>query len=305
MTALQSDQVNYIRNSVKAVVDAYDGTVHLYEWDTTDPVLKVWEKAFPDTVQPYAAIPQSLLPHLRYPEDLFKVQRNLLAKYHVTTPLEFYSGQDFWKVPSDPTAGGAGAVAQPPYYLSVKMPGQTQAAFSLTTTFAPQKRETLAAFMAVNAEPGPDYGTIRLLRLPRNTTIPGPGQVQNNFESDPDVSKDLALFRSQGSEVDLGNLLTLPVGGGLLYVEPVYIQASSGQAYPLLRKVLVSFGDRIGYAATLDDALAEVFGGSSEQRRQRRHGRQRGQRRRHHRNRGSSPRRSPTPSWPSTTPTPR
>ena len=189
VTALQSGQVNYIKNSVKAVVDAYDGTVHLYEWDTTDPVLKVWERAFPGTVESYEAIPPALLSHLRYPEDLFKVQRNLLARYHVTTPLEFYSGQDFWKVPSDPTTGGAASVAQPPYYLSVKMPGQSSAAFSLTTTFAPQKRETLAAFMAVNAEPGPDYGTIRLLRLPRNTTIPGPGQVQNNFESDPLVSR--------------------------------------------------------------------------------------------------------------------
>ncbi len=261
--ALQADQVNYIKNSVKAVVDAYDGTVKLYEWDTTDPVLKVWEKAFPGTVESYEQIPESLLPHLRYPEDLFKVQRNLLARYHVTTPLEFYSGQDFWKVPSDPTATGASGVAQPPYYLSVKMPGQPTAAFSLTTTFAPQKRETLAAFMAVNAEPGPDYGTIRLLRLPRNTTIPGPGQVQNNFESDPDVSRDLALFRSQGSDVDLGNLLTLPVGGGLLYVEPLYIKASSGQSYPLLRKVLVSFGNRVGYATTLEGALAEVFGEST------------------------------------------
>ncbi len=263
VTALESGQVNYIRNSVKAVIDAYDGTVKLYEWDTTDPVLKAWEGAFPGTVQSYESIPEALLPHLRYPEDLFKVQRNLLARYHVTTPLEFYGGQDFWKVPSDPTTSGAAAAAQPPYYLSVKMPGQKAAAFSLTTTFAPQKREQLAAFMAVNSEPGPDYGTIRLLRLPRNTTIPGPSQVQNNFESDPVVSRDLALFRSQGSEVDLGNLLTLPVGGGLLYVEPLYIQASSGEAYPLLRKVLVAFGNKVGYDDTLTGALAQVFGESS------------------------------------------
>ena len=140
------------------------------------------------------------------------------------------------------------------------MPGQDTAAFSLTTTFAPQKRETLAAFMAANAEPGPDYGTIRLLRLPRNTTIPGPTQVQNNFESDPVVARDLSLFRSQGSDVELGNLLTLPVGGGLLYVEPLYIRAQGAESYPLLRKVLVAFGNRVGYADTLEESLLQVFG---------------------------------------------
>ncbi len=260
VAAQRADQVNYLRNSVKAVVDAYDGTVKLYEWDSTDPVLKVWEKAFPGTVQDYTAIPPSLLEHFRYPEDMFKVQRDILSRYHVTTPLEFYSGQDFWKVPSDPTNESSTATAQPPYFLSVQMPGQSSAAFSLTTTFAPQKRETLAAFMAVNAEPGPDYGTIRLLRLPRNTTIPGPTQVQNNFESDPDVARDLSLFRSRGSEVELGNLLTLPVGGGLLYVEPLYIRAQGAESFPLLRKVLVAFGNRVGYADTLEQSLAEVFG---------------------------------------------
>jgi uncharacterized membrane protein (UPF0182 family) len=133
----------------------------------------------------------------------------------------------------------------------------------LTTTFAPQKRETLAAFMAANAEPGPDYGTIRLLRLPRNTTIPGPTQVQNNFESDPVVARDLSLFRSQGAEVELGNLLTLPVGGGLIYVEPLYIRSSGAESYPLLRKVLVAFGSNVGYSDTLEQSLEQVFGVSA------------------------------------------
>ena len=193
-----------------------------------------WEQGVPrHACSPMPTIPPTLLPHLRYPEDLFKVQRNMLAQYHVTTPLEFYSGQDFWKVPSDPTTTGAGAVAQPPYYLSVKMPGQDAAAFSLTTTFAPQKRETLAAFMAVNAEPGPDYGTIRLLRLPAQHDDPGTGAGAEQLRVRPRRSRDLALFRSQGSEVELGNLLTLPVGGGLLYVEPVYIQASGAAGVPV------------------------------------------------------------------------
>ena len=181
------EQVNYIRNSVKATVDAYDGTVTLFEWDTNDPVLKTWSKAFPGVVTPRSQIPAELEVHFRYPEDLFKVQREILSRYHVTDPNAFYGGQDFWIVPDDPTRRGANQ-AQPPYYLTLQMPGQEKPSFSLTTTFAPTKRQTLASFMAVNSTPGPDYGTIRVLQLPRQTTIPGPSQVQNNFESDPNVS---------------------------------------------------------------------------------------------------------------------
>jgi uncharacterized membrane protein (UPF0182 family) len=198
--------------------------------------------------------------HLRYPEDLFKVQREILSQYHVQDPAAFYGGQDFWKVPEDPTKRAARA-AQPPYYLTLAMPGQSQASFSLTTTFAPAKRETLAAFMAVNAQPGEDFGTIRVLQLPRSTTIPGPGQVQNNFESDPEVSSQLSLLRRGGSDVELGNLLTLPVAGGLLYVEPVYVRAAQGESFPLLRKVLASYGNEIAFEDTIEEALSALFRG--------------------------------------------
>jgi len=258
--AQRPDPVNYIRNSVKATVDAYDGTVTLYEWDRNDPMLKAWRGAFPDAVQPYEEISPELMQHLRYPEDLFKVQREILSKYHVQDPAAFYGGQDFWKVPEDPTKRAARA-AQPPYYLTLAMPGQSQASFSLTTTFAPAKRETLAAFMAVNAQPGEDFGTIRVLQLPRSTTIPGPGQVQNNFESDPDVSSQLSLLRRGGSDVELGNLLTLPVAGGLLYVEPVYVRAAQGESFPLLRKVLASYGNEIAFENTIEEALSALFRG--------------------------------------------
>jgi len=263
------EEVNYIRNSVKATVDAYDGTVSLYEWDQEDPVLKAWKAAFPGSVKDYSEISPELMKHLRYPEDLFKVQRELFARYHVTEPQAFYGGQDFWKVPNDPTRKGSGK-PQPPYFLTLQMPGQSAPSFSLTTTYAPVNRETLAAFMAVNATPGPDYGQIRVLQLPRNTTIPGPGQVQNNFEAQPSVAETLSLLRRGGSEVEFGNLLSLPVGGGLLYVEPVYVRAAqttttaaSGTSYPLLKKVLVSFGNRIGFADTLSGALEQVFEGGS------------------------------------------
>jgi uncharacterized membrane protein (UPF0182 family) len=259
VSAQAREQVNYIRNSVKATVDAYDGTVTLYQWDKSDPIVQTWMKAFPGSVQPAEAMPEDLLAHVRYPEDVFKVQRQILAKYHVTDPTGFYSGQDFWTVPNDPTRPTA-STAQPPYYLQVQMPGQSAPVFSLTTTFAPQKRNTLAAFMAVSSDPGADYGKLRVLQLPSNTTIPGPAQVQNNFESDPVISSQLSLLRKGGSEVDMGNLLSLPVAGGVLYVEPVYIRAATADGYPLLQKVLASYGDKTSFKNTLGEALTEVFG---------------------------------------------
>lgn len=266
VSAQAPDQVNYIRNSVKATVDAYDGTVRLYTWDDKDPVLRTWKSAFPGTVLPRSAISADLLSHLRYPEDLFKVQRSLLARYHVQDPNAFYGGQDFWRVPKDPTLSGTSSADQPPYFLTLQMPGETKAAFSLTTTFVPggSNKDNLTAFAAVNGNPGPNYGKKTVLVVPRNTTIPGPGQVQNNFEANTTVSSALSLLRRGGSEVIQGNLLTLPVGGGFLYVEPVYIQAAgSTAAYPLLQKVLVAFGDRIGFEDTLQAALDDVFQGDS------------------------------------------
>lgn len=263
------DQVNYIRNSVKATVDAYDGSVNLYAWQEDDPVLRTWMKAFPGTVKPFKAINTQLLSHLRYPQDLFKVQREIYRQYHVGDgdPKAFYGGQDFWKVPADPNHSdtpGAGADAlQPPYYLTLQMPGQAAPTFSLTSTFVPNARPNLAAFMSVDAQPGPGYGTIRVLQLSRNTTIPGPGQAQNNFEAQPAISEQLSLLRRGGSEIKFGNLLTLPVGGGLLYIEPVYVQASSGTRYPLLKKVLVGFGDQIQMRDTLQEALDAVFQGDA------------------------------------------
>ena len=263
---------NYVRNSVKAVVDAYDGSVKLYEWDEQDPLLDAWQSVFPGTVKPMSDMSADLMAHMRYPEDLFKVQRTVMSKYHVTDPEDFYSGGDFWKVPDDPTKEGDSA--QAPYYLTLKMPDQEQASFSLSSVYiigGNTDRNVLTGFLAVDSEtasgePGvrnPDYGKLRLLELPRSSNVSGPGQVQNNFNSDGTASQVLNLLSQQGSQVIKGNLLTLPVGGGLLYVQPVYVQSSSGTQYPLLRKVLVSFGDKIGFADTLQEALDQVFGGDS------------------------------------------
>ncbi|MGW2850031.1 UPF0182 family protein, partial [Streptomyces sp. NPDC001274] len=252
----QQNQVNYIRNSVKATVDAYDGTVKLYEWDTKDPVLKTWRKAFPGTVESRADIPQELVDHLRYPQDLFKVQRELLTRYHVTNPAQFYSGSDAWQVPDDPTNKDSGAV--PPYYLSIKMPDQTAQKFSLTTTFTPKGRPDLGAFMAVDADAASkDYGTIRLLRV--TTTVKGPGQVQSELNGNDDVAEFVRNLKGTDSDIEYGNLLTVPLEGGFLYIEPVYTRGGT-QNYPLLRKVAASYGSKTVFENSLGEALNAVFG---------------------------------------------
>jgi uncharacterized membrane protein (UPF0182 family) len=265
VATLASRDISYMRNSVKATVDAYDGTVKLYQWDTKDPILATWSKSFPGTVTPRSAMSKSLLEHIRYPEDLFGVQRDVLSTYHVKTAGAFYGGQDFWRVPTDPSSLGANAGIQPPLYMTLKLPGQEKAAFSLTSAFVPRgNRQNLTAFASVNSDNGPDYGKISVLQLPRSTNIPGPSQVASNFEAKPEVALSLSLLRQGGSDVVLGNLLTLPVGGGLLYVQPVYVRATANNAaYPLLQKVLVSFGDVIGFDNTLKGALDQVFGGNS------------------------------------------
>jgi uncharacterized membrane protein (UPF0182 family) len=280
--AVQAGQVNYVRNSVKATVDAYDGTVTLYQWDDNDPVLKAWMQVFPGTVKPLSDINGSLMAHLRYPEDLFKVQRTLLSRYHDTDASTFFTGQNFWKVPDDPTQSTATeSLVQPPYYLSLAMPGQDRPAFSLTTTFMPTgDRNVLSGFLAVDGDAGTeagkrsaDYGTMRLLET-TGGTVNGPGQVYNDMRTSPVSSKDpeltltLAQFitttQQQGAAtVTFGNQLTLPVGGGLLYVQPIYVQAKSGGSYPRLSAVAVAFGDKIAWAGSLDDALNDLFGGES------------------------------------------
>lgn len=253
----QQNQVNYIRNSVKATVDAYTGQVKLYQWDTQDPVLKTWMKAFPGTVEPKTAVSDSLLAHLRYPQDLFKVQRELLTRYHVKDAETFLSGSEVWQVPDDPTNTSGSAV--PPYYLSMKLPGQTDQAFSLTTTLTPNGRDNLSAFVSVNAEAGTkDYGKIRVLKLPTSEPIDGPKQVQSQFNSEQDIAETISLLKRGDSQVEYGNLLTVPLDGGLLYVEPVYVRGG-GLKYPLLRKVLVTYGGNTAFEDTLDAALNKVF----------------------------------------------
>ncbi|MFI2371065.1 UPF0182 family protein [Streptomyces sp. NPDC018833] len=253
----QQNQVNYIRNSVKATVDAYDGTVTLYEWDENDPVLKTWEKAFPGTVKPKADIPDELKAHLRYPQDMFKVQRELLSLYHVTEPAPFYNASDAWQVPNDPTRSDSNAV--PPYYLSLKLPGQEQQQFALTTTFTPSGRPNLRAFMAVDADAmSRDYGKIRLMRV-TDDKVDGPEQVQSRLNRHDPIATFVRDLKGADSTIKYGNLLTVPLDSGFLYVEPIYAQGR-GSEFPLLSKVAVVYGQRIGFADDLGGALSQVFG---------------------------------------------
>lgn len=271
-SAVAFDEVNYMRNSVKATVDAYDGSVTLYAWDDEDPILEAWQKVYPSTVKPISEMSGDLMSHVRYPTDLFKVQRDVLGIYHIDDARSFAQQDNRWQTPDDPRNENQ---LQPPYYLSMKMPGQDSARFSMFSTFIPaaqgeDSREVLMGYLAVDSDAGNEagkkaesYGQLQLLEIDTATTIPGPGQVQNTFDSDTAIADQLNVLSLGKSDVVYGNLLTLPVGGGLLYVQPVYVQSSEGTKLPNLRKVLVAFGDRVAFEDTLTEALDVLFGGDA------------------------------------------
>jgi uncharacterized protein len=262
VAAQSNKRINYIRNSVKATVNAYTGQVELYAWNQAsdpDPVLKTWEKAFPGVVQSESAMPKGLLAHMRYPEDLFNIQRTLIAHYHVTNPRAFYNGTEFWNVPYDPTVPGN--IPQPSYYMTMSPDGGiTPPVFSLTSPLVSLSRRNLTAYLSVDSQPGPDYGKFKLLILPANAGLAGPGQVQNELDSNTTISPQLTLLSSGGSTIIKGNMLTVPVAGSMLYVEPLYVQASGGQTFPVLRKFLAYSDGNAAYESTLGEALNEVFG---------------------------------------------
>lgn len=259
LQTLPTDEINYMRSAVKATVDAYDGTVNLYEWDEEDPILKTWMKAFPDTVQPKSAIEPELMDHLRYPEDQFKVQRYQLAKYHVTDAGEFYSANNRWEVPEDPNASRQ--VFQPPYRLfSTGVDGTDD--WSLTSVFVPRGKGTLAAYLQVNSDANASaFGKLRLLEV-TDANTPGPGQVANEMQQNAEVVEALRDYRVQGSTPPrFGNLLTLPVDGGLIYVQPVYaVRASGASSFPILQYVIVKYGESVGIARSLPEALGDALG---------------------------------------------
>ena len=263
LRTLPTDEINYMRNAVKATVDAYDGTVTLYAWDESDPILQAWRSAFPGTVKDRSEIPDELMSHLRYPEDMFKVQRYQFARYHVTDPGDFYQGNNRWEVPEDPNSPNH---LQPPYRLFVDRTddnGTSQDVWSMTSTYVPRGKSNLAAFVSVDSDAtDPDnYGKMRVLEL-QDTQTPGPGLIANEFAGNQQVRDALLKFNAGNNPPIYGNLLTLPVDEGLIYVEPVYAQnTGTSSGYPILQYVLVSYGGEVGIGETLTDALSMALVG--------------------------------------------
>lgn len=262
LRALPNDDINYMRNSVKATVDAYDGTVTLYEWDS-DPILKAWESAFPGVVKPKADIPADLVSHLRYPDYLYKVQRYQLARYHVTNATDFLRGSDRWQVPPSPSLPEH---LQTPARMFLDSADGTQT-WSMTSTFVPDSRSNLAAIMTVNSEAGSsNYGKITLLTgFDENAS--GPAQVYNAFRNNTKIAEVIGAFARSGSSAVYGNLLTVPLTkAGLLYVQPVYAVQATGSpsSYPVLAYVLVSYDGQLGYGPTLGAALTDALKNGGE-----------------------------------------
>ena len=275
-------EVNYVRNAVKATVDASDGSVKLYGWDVNDPILKAWSKAFPDSVRPISEISGDLMSHIRYPQDLIKVQRQLLTEYHVTNPGDFFTASDKWRVPRDPAQP---AQDQPVVFQSIAMPGEKSAAFSITTPFVPASnneagREILRGLLAVDADagneagkPGEGYGTLRLLEYGASTPS-GPGQVinqiQNSTARSQNASEPLNLAQyitnnsGSGKQLTFGNLLSFPLQGRMFYVQPLYVQASGGSgSFPQNKVTVAVFGTNVAWGDTVEQAIAGLFGGEA------------------------------------------
>jgi hypothetical protein len=270
--------VNYMRNSVKATVDAYTGKVTLYAWNQAsqpDPLLQTWEKAFPGLVQPQSQIPAALLPHLRYPQDLFNVQRAVETRYHPdTTAQQYYNGSNFWNVPIDPTVNATTSInsvgkkvtgsapSLPSTYMTLSPDGTSPAVYSLASPLVSLSGRNLTAFLSVDSQPGPNYGHFTLLQLPSGSnSVLSPAQVQSDIESTSGITSALSLLRSGHSKVLLGNLMTVPLAGKFLYVEPIYQQATGGatSSYPILRKVIADYTN-IAYDSQLSQALNRAIG---------------------------------------------
>ena len=249
---LPTDEINYLRNSVKATVDAYDGTVTLYAWDEEDPILNAWEEVFPDVVQAKETIPDELMEHLRYPEDLFKAQRYQFQRYHETSAKDWFEGSTRWEVPKDPQADTS---LQPPYRLFSDVgEGQT---WSLTSVYVPRKKDNLTAFMSVNSDATSEgYGKISVLELP-DTRTDGPRLIANELSTDETVRQELLSFTQGDAEPVFGNLLTLPIGDSFMYVQPLYTRREGESAFPVLSFVLVSYQGSVGIGETLREAIAD------------------------------------------------
>ena len=267
--ASMSGNANYMRNSVKVVVDAYDGTITYYA-DDSDPIIEAWAKAFPDMFTPIDQAPDELSAHFRYPENLFQVQATQFARYHVTDPQVFFQNQDVWQIPDDPTvpansgASGENAPTGPlhPYYQLIKLPGQPSERFQLVLPFVPQGRLNMVALMAVDSDPDA-YGQISTFTFPSGLNVFGPSQVLSQINQDPTFSQERTLLGQGGSQVVFGDLLVIPIENSFLYVEPVYVRSNQESAIPELKRVIVVNGSTVGLGSTLQEAIVNSTSGEA------------------------------------------
>jgi uncharacterized membrane protein (UPF0182 family) len=257
---LNAPNINYIRNSVKVVTDAYDGAITYYVVDDQDPVLRNLRNIYPSLFKPIAQMPQSLLAHLRYPEQLFNIQTQIFATYHMTDPDNFYNRNDTWKIANTAPAPGSAAVPMEPYYVTAQLPGSTTREFVLFVPMTPAggRRDNMVAWVAGRADPT-DYGKLRVLRLPQTRAIFGPLQIQARRDADATIKAQLTLLSGgSGSQVIYGNLIVLPVGNSFLYIEPLFVQATNGN-FPELQRVILATQDKIAMADTFANALTALF----------------------------------------------
>jgi uncharacterized membrane protein (UPF0182 family) len=252
--------INYIRNSVKAVIDAYNGTVSLYVADPTDPILGTYRNIFPTLFKPLAAMPSDLQQHIRYPEDLFYMQALEYRAYHMEAPEVFYNREDLWQFPREPTDAN-NARYEParmaPYYIMMRLPGDPHAEFFLMLPMVPSQRENMIAWLAARCDP-PDYGKLIVYEFPKEKLVYGPFQIEARINQNTKISQQMSLWNQMGSRVIRGNLLVVPIENSILYVSPLYLRAETGQL-PELKRVIAAYGDRVVMEETLPAALAALF----------------------------------------------
>jgi len=247
---------NYIRNSVKIVVDAYEGTVDYFIIDEEDPVLDVYDSIFPGVFKSMDELPEGIEDQFRYPQDLFEVQIETFSRYHMVTPQVFYNQEDLWTRPNEKYGGRQ--LLMEPYYILARLPGEAELEFMLISPLTPENRDNMISWMAAKSDPG-NYGDLVVYKLPKERLIYGPAQIEASIDQDPEISRQIALWDQRGSRVIRGNLMVIPVENSFLYVEPVFLLAE-GVDIPQLQRVIVAIGDDIAMQPTLDQALYELFG---------------------------------------------
>jgi len=248
-------ELNYIRNAVKVVIDAYNGTVSFYVADSSDPIAATYQRIFPGLFKPLAAMPQDLQKHIRYPEDLFFIQAQVYRTYHMNSPEVFYNREDLWQFPRQPTGGDEATMA--PYYIIVRLPGEPQAEFLQMLPMVPSQRQNMIAWLAARSDP-PDYGTLIVYEFPKDKLVYGPFQIEARINQNTEISQQLSLWNQMGSRVIRGNLLVIPIENSILYVSPLYLRAEAGQL-PELKRVIAAYGDHVVMDETLAGALAALF----------------------------------------------